>query len=284
MALLEAPRRLANREEESRRLGEGMLNAVAAMWKFRYFLLSLVRLDLRLRYKRSFVGLGWAIIQPAATAAAYVIVFGGVLGQSSPTYTASLLVGLAVWGFFRESAVSGCLSIVSHESYIRQCPLPFGLYSLRFVLGYAIQAIFALGVAVAAVICVDGHANKLLLLWAILPSLVLIFIAGWAVATTFSFAQVYFHDTKHLLEIGAQILFFLTPIVYPPSLLVGKGLGWVARFNPVNVYLELVRYPLINGELPQAKLYVYGIACTAALFTMAVAISSYGQKKAEFHL
>ncbi len=261
-----------------------MLNAVTAIWKFRYFLFALVRLDLRQRYKRSFLGLGWAIIHPAATAAAYVVVFGGVLAQSTPSYIVTLLIGLAVWGFIRESAVSGCLAIVSHESYIRQCPLPFGLYSLRFVLGYAIQAIFALGVAVAAVVWVDGRGDKLLILWAVVPSLLLIFVAGWSVATIVSFAQVYFHDTKHLLEIGAQILFFLTPIVYPPSLLVGKGLGWMARFNPVNVYLELVRYPLLTGELPQAKLYVIGVVFTAALFGLAVATCSCCQKKTVFHL
>ena len=160
-----------------------MLNAVTAIWKFRYFLFALVRLDLRQRYKRSFLGLGWAIIHPAATAAAYVVVFGGVLAQSTPSYIVTLLIGLAVWGFIRESAVSGCLAIVSHESYVRQSPLPFGLYSLRFVLGYAIQAAFALGVAAAAVVWVDGHADKLLILWAVVPSLLLIFVAGWSVAT-----------------------------------------------------------------------------------------------------
>ena len=75
-----------------------MLNAVTAIWKFRYFLFALVRLDLRQRYKRSFLGLGWAIIHPAATAAAYVVVFGGVLAQSTPSYIVTLLIGLAVWG------------------------------------------------------------------------------------------------------------------------------------------------------------------------------------------
>ena len=261
-----------------------MLNQLTAIWKYRRFLLALIRLDLRLRYKRSVIGVGWSVILPAATAASYVTVFSGLLGQSPANYTTTLLLGLAVWGFFRESAVSGCLALVSHESYIRQSPLPFGLYTLRFVAGYAIQGMFALAVAVAAVVVVDGHTGKLGMLWAVAPSLLLIFVAGWAVATIFAFAQIYFHDTKHLLEVLAQMLFFLTPIVYPPELLVGKGLGWMARFNPVNVYLELVRYPLTTGELPPAKLYMYGVACTAALFGFALATLSRCQKKAVYHI
>lgn len=261
-----------------------MLSQTAAIWKFRYFLLALVWLDFRKRYTRSWLGIGWAAILPLALAGTYVLVFSGVVGLSTLDYTKTLLLGLAVWGFMRECAVSGCLALYSHETYIRQYDLPIGLYSLRFVLGYAIQGMFALAAAVAVVIGLDGRADKLLLLWAVFPSLLLIFVAGWAFATTVSFAQVYFHDTKHLLEIGSQMLFFLTPIVYPPGLLVGRGLGWMARFNPVNVYLELVRYPLTTGELPAAKLYVYGLGFTAALVALATVTVWRYQKRFVFAL
>ncbi|HEY1189396.1 MAG TPA: ABC transporter permease [Gemmata sp.] len=261
-----------------------MLSQVTGIWKFRSFLLALVRLDFRLKYKRSALGTGWALVTPLAMAATYVLVFSGVLGLSAAEYATSLLVALAVWGFFRECAVSGCLALVSHENYIRQSPLPFGLYSLRFVIGYAIQGLFAFGVALVALVIKDGHAGKLLMLWAVVPALLMIFVAGWAVATIFAFAQVHFHDTKHLLEIFAQILFFMTPIVYGPELLVGKGLGWVARFNPLNTYLELVRCPLTRGELPQEKLYLYGAICTVALYGLAVATTARFQKKVVFQI
>jgi ABC-type polysaccharide/polyol phosphate export permease len=152
------------------------------------------------------------------------------------------------------------------------------------VIGYAIQALFALAVAIAAVVMVDGHPGKLDMLWAVVPALLMVFVAGWAVAMITSFAQVHFHDTQHLLEVGAQILFFLTPIVYPPDLLVRKGLGILVRINPVNLYLELVRYPLTTGELPQAKLYLYGFVFTAALVGVAAATAARFQKKVVFHL
>lgn len=261
-----------------------MLTQVTGIWKFRSFLLALVRLDFRLKYSRSALGTGWALVHPVTMAATYVLVFAGVLGLSPAAYATSLLLGLAVWNFFRECAVSGCLALISHEQYIRQSPLPYGLYSLRFVIGYGIQALFALAVSAVAVVLVDGHADKLVLFWAVAPALLLIFVSGWAVATIFAFAQAHFHDTKHLLEIFAQIVFFLTPIVYPPSLLTGKGLGWLARLNPLNVYLELVRYPLTAGELPAAKLYAYAAICTAALYTLAVATTWRLQKKLVFQL
>jgi homopolymeric O-antigen transport system permease protein len=261
-----------------------MFSQAAAIWKFRHFLLALVWLDFRKRYDRSWLGVGWAVIHPIALAGTYIVVFSGVVGLSTLDYTKVLLVGLAVWGFLRDCAVNGCLSLFSHETYIRQYDLPTGLYSLRFVLGYAIHGMCALAAAIAIVVGLDGNPDKLLTLWAIVPALVLIFLAGWAFATTASFAQVYFHDTKHLLEIGSQMLFFLTPIVYPPSLLVGRGLGWMARFNPLNVYVELVRYPLTTGELPDAKLYLYGAAFTLALMLLAVATTWRYKKRFVFAL
>ncbi|MBN9118167.1 MAG: ABC transporter permease [Planctomycetes bacterium] len=261
-----------------------MLTQAAAIWRFRFFLLALVWLDFRKRYNRSWLGVGWAAVLPIALAGTYIVVFSGVVGLSTVEYTKTLLLGLAVWGFFRDCAVNGCLALFSHETYIRSYDLPIGLYSLRFVLGYAIQAAFALAAAVAFVVGLDGSAQKLALLWAVVPSLLMIFVAGWAFATTVSFAQVYFHDTKHLLEIGSQMLFFLTPIVYPAGLLVGRGLGWMARINPINVYLELVRYPLATGELPDAKLYLYGLVCTAALVAVASATIWRYQKRFVFAL
>jgi len=261
-----------------------MFTQAAAIWKFRYFLLSLVWLDFRKRYNRSWLGVGWAVLHPLAMAGAYIVVFSGVVGLSTVDYTKTLLLSLAVWGYFRECAVSGCLAIIGHETYVRAYDIPIGLYSLRFVLGYAIHALFALAVALAAVVGFDMRFDKLALLWAVIPSLVLVFVAGWAFATIASFAQVYFHDTKHLLEIGSQMLFFLTPIVYPAGLLVGRGLGWMARFNPVNVYLELVRYPLTTGELPDVKLYLYGCAFTSVLALCAAVTVARCRKKFVFHM
>jgi lipopolysaccharide transport system permease protein len=261
-----------------------MAHHLTAVWKFRHFLLSLVRLDLRTRYTRSAIGLGWTVIQPVVMAGVFVVVFSGVLGLSPERYVTTLLLGLAVWGFFREAALSGCLAFTGHEAYIRQSPLPYALYPLRIVLGTAVHSAIALAVALAAVAVVDGGFDKVRVVWAVVPVLALLVAAGWAVATLFAFAQVYFHDTRHLLDIGAQILFFLTPIMYSRSVLDQKGLGWVVDLNPVNLYLELIRTPLLTGHPPAAAAYATGAAATAVLVGLAAGTAAWLQKKVIFHL
>jgi len=260
-----------------------MIRHLTAVWTFRHFLLSLVSLDVRRRYRRSAVGLGWSFITPVAMAFVFVLVFSDLLGADPRTYTTFLLLGMAVWSFFKECAVAGSQSLLNNEAYIRQSPLPFGLYPLRSVLGIAVHAGIGLGVALAAVVILNGTFAPLAILWAVVPALGLALLAGWAVATIFSFAHVYFHDTPHLLEVGAQVLFFLTPIIYRPEVLAGRY-PWLLRFNPVNLFLELIRTPLLTGEPAAAKAYVYAVAGTMLLFGLAAATIAGLRRRVIFHM
>lgn len=261
-----------------------MLRQAAAMWAYRHFLFALVRLDVRRRYTRSVVGVGWSFLHPLAMALVFAVVFSNLLGADPRTYVLFLLLGLAVWNFFKECAVGGCLAMVSHETYIRQSPLPYGLYPLRSVLSTAVHSGLALVAALAVVVVVRWSLEPLGVLWAVLPAVGLAVVAGWAVATIASCAQVYFYDTQHLLELAAHIGFFLTPIMYGPELLVNKGLGPLVVFNPVNLFLELIRTPIIHGEPPPLFAYAYAAGGTAVLVALASAALTWSRPRLIFRL
>src|SRR5437588_4593802 len=105
-----------------------MISHLTAIWKFRHFLLALVRLDLRLRYRRSILGIGWSLLNPIAMTIVFTVVFSNLLGNGARDYAPYLLAGMAVWGFLKESACVGCRALLANEAYIRQSPLPYGLY------------------------------------------------------------------------------------------------------------------------------------------------------------
>jgi ABC-type polysaccharide/polyol phosphate export permease len=261
-----------------------MLTHLTAIWKFRHFLLALVRLDLRMRYKRSVLGIGWSLLHPIAMTIVFTVVFSNLLGANARTYAPFLLAGMAVWGFLRESAVTGCRALLANEAYIRQSPLPYGIYTLRVVLGQAIHFLIAMVVVLVLIVFLQQSTAALTVLWAVLPGLVLAFLAAWAVATITAFANVYFHDTQHLLEVGTQILFFLTPIIYLPGVLENKGLGWMLTLNPVNLFLDLIREPLLTGRPPAPELYLSGLGLTAVLIGLAAGTMAWLQKRVIFHL
>jgi ABC-type polysaccharide/polyol phosphate export permease len=255
------------------------------MWKFRHFLMALVKLDLRQRYRRSVLGIGWSLLHPIAMTIVFTVVFSNLLGGGDPVnYAASVLTGFAVWGFLRDSTLSGCRCFTSNEAYIRQSPIPYTVYTLRTVLGQAIHSLIALAVVAVMLAFLRDDASVLLRVFAIIPGLILVFFAAWAATTISAFVTVFFHDTQHLLEVGAQIMFFLTPIMYTRRLLDDKQMGWIADANPVYWLLELTRTPLLTGHLPTPGMYLAGLLLTLALMGLAVGMVAWLQKRLIFRL
>ena len=273
-----------------------MIRHLTDIWAFRHFLLALVRLDLRLRYRRSVLGIGWSLLNPIAMTVVFTVVFSTLLGDSARTYAPHLLLGMAVWGFLKESAVQGSRSLIANECYIRQSPLPYAVYPLRTVLGQAIHFVIALAVGVVLVAGLnaaeglpwlgnpDFGTGPLEVAAAVVPGLLLMLVAAWAVATVFAFTNVYFQDTQHLLEVGSQVLFYLTPIIYHRSKLQGQQIAWVLDLNPANMFLELVRTPLTEGSLPTEAQWLSAVGVTAGLVGLAVGTTAWLQKKVIFHL
>ena len=166
------------------------------------------------------------------------------------------------------SVLQGCGSLVSAEAYIRQEPLPLMIFPLRSVLNIGFHYLVSLPLTLAYVWLSKGMHNPVTLL-SLIPTLILLFLFGWSLATLAGICHVYFPDTQHLLEIALQAMFFLTPIAYPAKVLEGGRLGVLLQYNPLAVLIGLVREPLVFGHWP--SLSVYGVAVLLVLVPMCCA-------------
>lgn len=127
-----------------------MLDLVA-VWKFRYFWMSLVKMDLMTRYRRSVLGILWSLLYPLGMTAIFCLVFTKLVGGGWAGYAKMCLCGMAVFNFLRDCTVNGCNSLIRHEGYIRQTPLPFAIYSLRTVLSGGVHFLITLAVLLLVV-------------------------------------------------------------------------------------------------------------------------------------
>jgi homopolymeric O-antigen transport system permease protein len=264
-----------------------MPGQLATIWKFRHFWLSLAGQDLRVRYRRSILGLGWSLLNPVVMTVVFCIAFASWLGNGDwRTAAPYFLAGLAVWDFVKQSCVQGSLTFLRNEPYIRQSPIPVAVYTLRTSLGTTAHFLIALTLAViaAAVLHRASHLAPLFALWAILPAVILLALFCWAVSALCAIANVFFHDTQHLAEVGLGICFFLTPIIYPKQLLVDRGLGFVAEANPVVAFLDVIRDPILTGMAPTALVFAKAFGLTfVAVVAAVVAFARFG-RRVIFHL
>ncbi|HEY1376184.1 MAG TPA: ABC transporter permease [Gemmataceae bacterium] len=260
-----------------------MTTYLATVWRFRYFWMSLVRMDLRTRYRRSLLGVGWSLMQPLAMTAIFCLVFPFFMHVSVREYVPHALTGLVCWSFVVGCAVAGCHTFIISEAYIRQCPLPLAIYPLRTSLGALFH--LAMGMGVLTVVCtvMRGFPGVGPLL-SLVPTLALMFVFGWAMAALSGTFNVFFQDTQHLAEVGFQILFYLTPIIYRLSDLPRHRLSWLLQWNPLVAFLNLVRAPLLDGAVPTPGQYLHAAAIAAALAAVAAAVLGRMQKRLIFYL
>lgn len=227
-----------------------MVCMLREIWQLRHFWLALARHDLKDRYRRSVLGIAWSLIKPAVMTLILTAVFTGVFDVSWREYTPFLFLGLLTWQFLTESILQGCNAFRLGNTYLRVRPIPLAIFPLRVVLSAAIHALLGLGAAVLAIWWLGGAVDPVGLL-ALLPALVIVAITAWSLACLCAVVTTRYSDMQQIAEISLQALFYATPVIYlPESLPNSSWLHTLVLCNPFASFLELVRRPLLHGDLP----------------------------------
>jgi lipopolysaccharide transport system permease protein len=269
-----------------------VVNYLKDIWNCRYFWLSLVRMDLRTRYRRSVLGIGWSLLNPIAMTIILTIVFHTMFKQDIKTYALYLITGLATWQYVLNVSLHGCQCFFLGEQYIRQHPAPLAIYPLRTALGGTVHFIMALTVVLfMAAYFNHGFPGPEQFL-SLFPAILLLFLLGWSLAVLTGSFNVMFQDTQHLAEVGFQILFYATPIMYRLSQLTANADPEKANnifirlmgYNPLVAFLDLIREPILNNSVPSLATYGTAILSVMVLASAASVMLIRQQKRLIFYL
>jgi ABC-type polysaccharide/polyol phosphate export permease len=260
-----------------------MIGNLRAIWGYRYFWLALVRMDLRTRYDGSSFGLGWALLRPLPMTAILCTVFHRIFDTDPWSYAPFLLAGLACWQYLMGVTTQGAKSFVRGETYIRQHPAPLAIYPLRVTLCTMVQLVPALSIAIVLQWYAHGFGNAAALL-SLVPNLGILFLFGWSVAILIGLANTFARDVQHVAEVGFQIMFYVTPVLYPGRVLRVHGLEWVNDYNPLVAFLSLIRDPIIEGRLAPWGAYAFASTTTLVLCLAASAALARIQQRLVFYL
>jgi lipopolysaccharide transport system permease protein len=267
---------------------------LGAIWSCRFFWLSLVKMDLRSRYRGSVLGIGWSLLHPIAMTAILCVMFHYAFKQNLQTYTPLVFTGFTFWGFFGAAVIQGCSCFFQGESYIRQFPAPMAIYPLRNVLGAAFH--FGIGLLLAIIIGLVAGPNthlvpsatrmhQLLALPSLVPTCVLLLMFGWSLSVISGLLSVRFRDTRHLTEIALQGLFYLTPVMYPIETFAKQHrLTFLLKCNPLVSFLDLLREPILVGRIPTLTSYATATAVVLLLTLVAIVALWIEERKLIFYL
>jgi ABC-2 type transport system permease protein len=233
-------------------------------WVTRYgeLLRTLVRRELRARFKGSALGLFWSLIYPLAMVAVYTLVFSVLwrVTGNIPHYPLFVLSGLAVWGFFQAGIQLGTTSLISNGELIKKVWFPRELVPASAVLAQTVTIGVMLGIlSPVALIVEPSNARTVALVIPIVAGLICLVLG---LAWMFSVANVFFRDVEHLLAVTFLPWFFLTPVLYGlDQFSAAHSHRWLIvlmRYgNPVTPYVESVRAVVLQHVVPGAPLLVY---------------------------
>ena len=248
------------------------LDYLRRIWNMRYFWFALVRNDLNNRYRRSFLGIGWSLLKPLSMTFVYCIVFAKVFNVSIAEYAPFLLIGMTVWQYFTECLLNGAYSFAQGSAYIRQTQIPLAIFPLRAALGAGFHALVALAVALAVTWFFTGGLHLLALPY-LIPAMLILAVFGWSLAILSGVLFTHFPDTRHLLEVALQILFYVTPILYRPGDIQGRSrILLLLEWNPMSSILALIRTPILDGVAPTADTILIGLLFVVAVTVVAATL------------
>lgn len=252
-----------------------MLNQVRRISGSRELIWNLCLRELRAKYRRSFLGWSWSLLNPLTVVLTYGFVFGVVLGSTAPlgnpsglqSFALYLLTGVLPWGFFTLTTGQGLVALSSNAGLVRKVAFP------RESLVFA-QSLF----------CLIQHSIEMLVLNIVmlafgvnvlphLPTTLFLMTMNALFATGIGFmlapTTVYFRDLPYLWQVMTQIYFFMTPIIYTPDAIKDKvpsAIDAILTWNPMAVIVRGFRHTLYDGASPPASAFLYlPIVCIGVL-------------------
>lgn len=244
---------------------------VAGLWHFRGVLVALSRKDFQVRYKRAALGVVWSVAMPLLQSVVLVFVFSRVgrfgAGQQY-SYAGFVLAGMVPWVYVSTSIGASTTAIVEASGLTDKVWFPRAILALvppcsnLVLLGTSTLILFVELPIVGAPL-----APRLALL---LPAAALAVAFSAALGMVTSALYVYFRDLKFVVLAGLLVWLYVTPIVYPLSVL--GGAGHLLNFNPLTGIVGLFQTAAVGSPLPSGLALGMSIGTTSVLAALAVAI------------
>lgn len=257
-----------------------MRNLFRTFKKYHYLLFQLVKKDIKLKYRSSYMGVLWTLLEPLLTMMVLVLVFSK-LYHNTKDFPVYILTGRLLYSFFANTTRTSLKSVRANASMIKKVYVPKYMYPCASVLSGYIQFLISLivlaGVAVFCDIAPNWH-----LLEAVFP-LTIILVLTMGASLWLSTLAVFFRDLEYLWGVALTLIMYACAIFYKVETVVGDNNEWLFRLNPLYAVIENFR-DAIYGNSMNVPVMMYSLVVSTLLFLSGIVVFYKNQDKFILHL
>lgn len=255
------------------------MSAVKTFRKYRNLLYELVKKDIKLKYRSSYLGIIWTMLEPLLTMIVLTLVFSKLFKKDSQDYPVYILTGRLLFSYFSNGTKAALKSVRNNAGMIKKVYVPKYMYPLATVLSNYV--IFAISLVVLAVVAiVRGVYPTFWLVWILIPLLQVLLLTlgiGMILATM----TVFFRDVEYLWGVALMLIMYMCAIFYDiDNVITGKN-AWIFKFNPLYAIIVNFRHAVF-GEAPDFSAMLY--ATVFGVISLGIGIVVFYKKQDKFIL
>jgi lipopolysaccharide transport system permease protein len=239
------------------------------IWRYKELLYFFVWRDLKVRYKQTVVGIGWAIFQPFITMVVFSIFFGKLAKMPSEgiPYPVFAYTGLIFWQFFSSALSDSANTLIGNASIVTKVYFP------RLILPLAdtstkLTDLFFSSIVLFFIMIYYGYTPNLLGIVMIPLLLLITFLGSVGGGLILSAINIKYRDVRYVLPFFIQMLLFVTPVIYPPSI-AGKY-AWILTLNPMTGVITNARAALLGTQSINWSLLGLSFVTVSIIFTIGI--------------
>lgn len=247
--------------------------------KYRFLLLELIKKDIKLKYRRSYMGYIWTLLEPLLTMFVLTLVFSKLQGRDEQFFPVYVLTGRLLYSFFANSTKAAMKSIRHNGAMIKKVYVPKYIYPLATILSNYVVFLLSL-IVLVVVATVLGMPPTFRIIYAVVP-LFLILVLCMGVGLILATFSVFFRDLEYLWGVVLMLIMYGSAIFYNIDTVIRNGYEWIFKVNPLYLLILNFRDAIYGRPLDQHALIVTTVV---SFSTLLIGILLFYKKQDKFIL
>lgn len=254
------------------------MERLKAIFNYRTMISSLIRRDLKGRYKGSVLGFAWTFLNPLLQLLVYTAVFSVIMRAGIEDYYLFLFVALVPWIFFSSSLTGGAKCVWDQKDLVKKIYFPREVLPIAHVTSQLVNMLLSFVIVFGALL-ISGKGISITLLPYLIPVILAEYLLALGVAFVFSALTVYFRDLEHILSIVAMAWQFLSPVMYSIDQVPERFVS-VFMINPMSSVIIAYRDILYYRQAPQLETLL--LAVSLGIILLLVGWFMFGELQKHF--